>query len=724
LASPPLTSPARTTLQLAGLHCAACGGLIERALRGVEGVSDCRVNAAAQSANILWDPARTALDRLVQAVRRAGYDAAPATPAAARELRRRESRSALWGLFVAVFCMMQVMMLAAPHYVARPGELAPDLKQLLDWAAWVLTLPVMWWSAAPFFRGAWRGLRARSIGMDLPVALGLAVAFVASTGAAFQPTGPFGREVYFDSLTMFVSFLLAGRWLQMRLRHRAAEVLESGLAALPATAFRLRPDGGIDTVPLAALQPGDCLQVAAGASFPADGVILQGHTQADEALLSGESRPLDKPAGAAVLAASLNLGAPVLMRVDRCGADTHLERIVGLMHEALAQRPPVALAADRWATPFLAGVLLLAAGAAAAWSVVDPPRALWVAVSVLVVTCPCALSLAAPSAYIAAAQALARRGVLLRQPAVLDVLARIDTVFLDKTGTLTGERPTLAAVARIAPSVHREDELLARAASLARWSTHPLSQALAAAVPAAPQGPSWREVAEQAGLGLSARDDAGLEWRLGSARWLGIDDGAADPAAGPRLWFGPAGRPLLRLDLDEQLRPDAAAAVDALHQAGLQTVLLSGDTPARARRLAEALHLQRALGGADPARKLDELRAAQSAGRCVAMVGDGINDAPVLAQADVAFAMGHAALAARSAAGAVLVDGNLKGIAAAHHLALRTRRVVRQNFAWAALYNAASIPLALAGALPPWAAGLGMALSSLAVIGNSLRLAR
>ena len=714
-----LTTTQRAGLQLAGLQCGACAGLIEQAVRAVDGAGTCCVNAATHAASVAWDPARTSLDALVGAIRRAGYDAAPDTPASARALRRRESRAALWRLFVAGFCMMQVMMLATPHYVARPGELAPDMKQLLDWGAWVLTLPVLWWSAAPFFQGAWRSLRSGRIGADIPVALGIAVTFVASTGAAFDPAGPFGHEVYFDSLTMFVTFLLGGRWLQMKARHRAAEALDGALSALPDTALRLAADGSSERVARSELRPGDQVQVALGEAFAADGELLQGRTQADESLLSGESRPVDKPVGATLVAGSLNIGAPVVMRVEHTGADTRHERIVAQMHAALAGRPSAADAAQRWAAPFLWCVLLLAAGAGAMWSVIDPSRALWVVVSVLIVTCPCALSLAAPAAFVAAARGLVRRGVLLQRMEALQVLARVDTVFLDKTGTLTQEQPRCSAVRVLDGANETEAGLLHRAASLARWSRHPLSQAVAGLAPH--DGIAWSEVGEHTGRGLSALDGNGVEWRLGAADWVGAEPSGDDAL---RLWFGRAGQPLLCLAFDEQLRDDAIDAMTALGQAGWRRVLLSGDTPQRVESIARRVGADAAIGAADPAAKRAAVQREQAAGHCVAMVGDGINDAPVLAQADVSFAMGHGALVARSNADLVVVSNRLDGLDAARRMARRTVRVVRQNLAWSALYNAACIPLALAGFLPPWAAGLGMALSSLLVIANSLRLAR
>jgi len=383
---------ADSSLRISGMHCAACAGLIEQAVARVDGVIEASVSAAGERARIRWLPQRTRVVDIVRAIRAAGYDATPDAAVEAREARKLEHRQAVWRLFVAAFCAMQVMMMATPSYVAHGSELAPDLRQLLNWGSWLLTLPVMAFAAGPFFSGAWRSLRARRIGMDVPVALGVLVTFVASSGATFDPAGIFGQEVYFDSLTMFVSFLLAGRLLETRARHRVAQVLESALAGMPETALRQRDDGQVETISVQRLVSGDRVRVPVGQAFPADGTLLQGDTRADESLLTGESVPVAKPCGAAVVAGSLNLGAPVLLRVDRVGADTRLESIVALMRDAMSQRPALARAADRWAGPFLWAVLLLAAGAAAVWTVVDPSRAVWVAVSVLIVTCPCALS--------------------------------------------------------------------------------------------------------------------------------------------------------------------------------------------------------------------------------------------------------------------------------------------------------------------------------------------
>ena len=372
---------AESSLQLSGLHCAACSGIIEHALLGVAGVIEARVSAAAERATVTWDPAATRPSQLIAAVRRAGYGAVPDAAAPARELRRSEHRQALWRLFVASFCAMQVMMFATPSYVAGPGELAPDLRQLLNWGSWLLSLPVMVFSAGPFFSGAWRSLRQRRIGMDVPVALGVAITFIASMGATFNPAGVFGAEVYFDSLTMFVSFLLAARYLELRARQRAAQALEGALARLPETAWLVAGDGSTQVVSTLRLRPGDLVRVPVGQAFAADGRLEQGRTSADESLLSGESAAVEKAEGADLVAGSVNLGAPVLMRVQRVGGDTRVQAIVEMMRGALSQRPAAARLADRWAGPFLWAVLLLAGLAAAVWSVIDPSRAWAVAVA-------------------------------------------------------------------------------------------------------------------------------------------------------------------------------------------------------------------------------------------------------------------------------------------------------------------------------------------------------
>jgi Cu2+-exporting ATPase len=722
---------ARSRLRVTGMYCAACAGIVERALADATGVLDARVNAATARLALTWDPAQAQLSSLAAAVQAAGYGIVPDAAAPAREVRQREQRQALWRLFVSAFCMMQVMMLATPIYFAAPGEMAADQRQLLNWGAWMFSIPVLLFAAGPFFAGAWQQLRQRRVGMDVPVSLAIAVTFIASTGAAFDPGGLFGSDVYFDSLTMFVCFLLAARTLEQRARHRVISTLEDSIERLPSGAQRLSDGDAVEVVAPAELRREDRVRVPAGAAFPADGVIIEGRTLADEALLSGESEPQRKACGAQVVAGSINVDAPVVMRVERVGAQTRYEAIAALMREALVHRPRLLRVADRVAGPFLWAVLLLAAASAAVWSVIDPSRAVWVAVSVLVVTCPCALSLAAPSALLAAAGSLARRGVLLQRLDALEALARMQRLFIDKTGTLTEDRIELAAVQDAAgtPLEHAAaSRALQLAASLAAWSNHPLARSLVAA--AGGEAPQWRwqDVQEHPGLGLSGRLDD-VTGRLGRRDWVVAASDAPlgpvdDDKAGLCTWFVRTDAPAVQFRFQETLREGARDAIESLERDGVRVTLLSGDRPQRVAAVASRLGVADAQGGALPQDKVDAVAAAQARGEVVGMLGDGINDAPVLARADVALAMGQAALISRQRADGVVLSMRLDDVATAREAARRAVRVIRQNLGWAIGYNLVCIPLALAGWLPPWLAGLGMALSSLAVVLNAQRLSR
>jgi Cu2+-exporting ATPase len=708
---------AESTMALQGIYCAACAGVIESALMSVSGVLRADVNAASRRARVRWDPVLTDTLKIESAVRAAGYRAVPAHHDEQIALRRKEERQSLWRLFVAGFCMMQMMMFTTPVYIAGAGEIAPDLEALLRWATWVLSVPVLVFSAGPFFRGAWASFRRRRIGMDVPIALGIGITFLAGTAVTFDSAGPLGREIYLDSMAMFVTFLLAGRWLEARARSRTTEALETLLQRLPDFVERVRSDGQVESVNASRLQAGDLVRVALGQAFPGDGQLIDGGTQVDEALLTGESRPVERAQGAAVVGGTVNIGAPVLVRLDRVGEGTRYSQIVDLVQRALTERPAMLMAADKLAGPFIWGVLLLAAAAGAAWSVIDPSRALWVVVSVLIVTCPCALSLAAPAALLSAAGALARRGVLVQRLDALETLARTDTACIDKTGTLTQDKLVLA---RTEVSGDRP-RMLAIASSLAALSHHPLARALASALPPAPM--AWRDVREAAGQGIEARDEHGRLWRLGSPAWTGVSAMASRPvvtcASVDGVSHGKA-----CFEFDEALRGDAVSTLQSLRAQGLVIHLLSGDSTASVRAMADRLEIHNARGGATPEAKLAVMSFLQSNGCCVLMVGDGVNDGPVLARADVSFALAHGSALAQQRSDFVVLGSRLGEVAATRLLAVRTVSVIRQNLAWAALYNLSCVPLALIGWLPAWAAGAGMAASSLLVVLNSLRLAR
>ena len=715
-----------------GMHCAACALTIEDALMAVPGVASVQVSAGSHRGRIVWSDQATRPSDWMQAARRAGYPALPANDAFANDRRKAETRRALWRMAVAGLCMMQVMMYAWPAYVAGPGDLAPDMSQLLRWASWVLTLPVMLFSCGPFFSNALRDLRQRTISMDLPVSLGMLITFVVSTAGTFDPNGIFGAEVYFDSLTMFVFFLLTGRWLELRLRDRTAGALEALMNRLPDNVQRRLADGSFERVAVRRLGAGDVVRILPGEVFPADGEVLDGETLVDESLLTGESRPLVRaPAGATggtgasstVIAGSHNIAAAVLMRVECTGSQTRFAQIVALMEEASTSRPHIAQLADRLARPFLVVVLLAAAGACVWWWPQDPAHAVMVAVAVLVVTCPCALSLATPAAMLASAGALARSGVLVRRLPALEALASIDTLVFDKTGTLTQDTLELTAVETRAGVTAAQ--ALAWAAALARQSLHPASRAVVAAADADPsvQQASAAQCREEPGQGVSGQlavaPDQFRTMRLGSPVYCGVAQPAGDAL---QVCLVDDGGWLATFALRESLRPDAGAALQSLRGAGLQVHLLSGDSTAAVARVAAELGIVQARGQCSPQDKLAFLRQAQADGHTVAMVGDGLNDGPVLAGADASFAFGQSVPLAQARSDFVVMGDCLSLVAQTVWLARRTMSVVRQNLAWAAAYNLVCIPLAVAGWLPAWLAGLGMALSSLVVVGNALRL--
>ena len=736
-ASPSVTADADTgrwesTVVFEGMHCAACASTIEQALRATPGVLEAEVSAASHRGRVVWDERGTRPSAWMRAVARTGYRPLPAHDAFASARRQAETRKMLWRLGVAGLCMMQVMMYAAPTYFTRAGEIEPDLVNLLRWAQWVLSIPVILFSCRPFFANALRDLRQRSISMDLPVALGMAITFVVSSLGTFEPNGLFGREVYFDSLTMFVFFLLTGRWLELRLRDRTAGALDALMHRLPESVERRGADGTWERIVARRVRVGDVLRVLPGEAFPADGAVLRGHTSVDEALLTGESTPVARGEGDQVIAGSHNLAAPVEVQVLRVGGDTRYAQIVSLMEQASVSKPTVAQLADRLAKPFLVLVVLAAVAAAVWWWPSDPGHAMMIAVAILVVTCPCALSLATPAAMLASAGSLARRGVLVRRLQALETLAKIDTLVFDKTGTLTRDAFVLEEI-RVRPDATPE-QALALAAQLAGGSLHPVSRALVSA--AAARGDAMPlcgplDLQEVAGQGVRASGAAGAaggdvqEFRLGSARFVGVAAEAGDSEAhGPVSHLADGQGWLATFVFREDLRSDAPAAVQALQSAGVQVQLLSGDAPAAAEALGRLAGIEQVRGGCSPDDKLAAMQREQQAGHTVAMVGDGLNDGPVLAGAHVSFAFGRSVPLARAQSDFVVLGEQLMAIPQAQAQSRETMRVVRQNLGWAAAYNIIGVPMAMVGWMPPWAAGLGMAVSSLVVVANAMRLAR
>jgi Cu2+-exporting ATPase len=621
------------------------------------------------------------------------------------------------------------MMYAVPAYLADDGTMDDSIAGLMRWASLLLTLPAICYSAQPFFKGAWASLRARAPGMDVPVALGILAAFAGSAVATWRGHG----DVYFDSATMFIFLLLCSRYLELLARRKAASALERLQHALPASAARLDgyPDSRAATVvPAAALATGDVILVKPGEAFAADAVIIEGNTAVDMALLTGESAAQRKLLGEAVPGGAINASAAVLLRVSRPARESTLSDLIKLVERAGLGKPQIAQWADRVASWFVAALLLFALASFGFWYWYDPARAWPIAIAVLVVSCPCALSLATPSALAAATDRLLRRGVLIVQPHVLETLHRATHVVFDKTGTLTQGRPVVRWVEPLGAMAR--DGCLRIGAALEAGSAHPLARAIVEAAGAAAGSappPHAGDVEELPGQGLQGTLD-GRRYRLGSAAFVAAlagprgADGATGTAGMTPVYLGSEGAWLARFLLSDALRADAAAVVEYFRAAGKSVVLLSGDQEALTQAVAAELGIDIASGECLPDEKLRVVQELQAGGAVVAMVGDGINDAAVLGAADVSFAMGSGAALAQAHADTVLLSGRLSSVAETARAGAATMAVIRQNLAWATLYNLLAIPAAALGYLNPWLSGLGMALSSAVVIANALRLRR
>ena len=717
-------------LAVEGMHCASCALNVEKTVSALSGIISANVNATSGRASIIWSSDETKPSIWMGAINKSGYNALPAADALMRNDRRKGKRLMLWRLLVAGFCMLQVMMYTMPTYYASPGEITQDTLNLMRWASWALTLPVLLFSCGPFFRSALTDIKQRQISMDLPVSLGILIAFLVSTAATFDPSGWWGSEVYFDSLTMLVFFLLTGRWIELRMRDKTAGALDVLMRRLPSSVERLAADGQFERVAVRRLMVGDEVRVLPGESFPADGTITLGETNADESLLTGESRPVSKSLGMEVIAGSHNLSTAVQVRIEKIGDSTRYAQIVALMERASVDKPRLAMLADRIAQPFLIIVLLAAAGTALYLWQVDPSRALMTAVAVLIVTCPCALSLATPAAMLTVSGKLARSGVLVRKMQALEALTTVDTVVFDKTGTLTLDKTQVGNITTT--SSVTKTKALHFASEMARHSLHPVSCALVAAAKDNAEIAATvinkniklvRKVAEVSGGGLTADSALGV-LKLGNARFCGLSEADMQKIDCSMVHLVSDKGWLASFEVIESIKPDAAACVRKVTQDGLQVVVLSGDKLASVQRIAFEIGIQHVFGDCSPQDKLAHIQALQQQGKKVLMVGDGLNDGPVLASAHASIAMGQAVPLAQAQSDFVVMSGELAMVTDLITQAKWTMRIVKQNLTWAATYNAVCVPLAIAGMLPAWLAGLGMALSSLLVILNAARLAK
>lgn len=703
---------ADVTIYVGGMYCSACSWLIESTLSAIPAIATADVNPVAHRVRVRWDPAELGLGQLLARLAALGYQPQPLAPDSDARPEVAEQRMALKRLLVASLGMMQAMMFAIGLYAGDYQGMDADMQHFLRLVSFFVTTPVVFYSARPFFAGAIRGLRARQPGMDVPVSIAVGAAYVASVYATFSR----GPAVWFDSVTMFVFFLTVGRYLEMRARHRS---IDRGIAlssVLPNTATRVE-ENERRTIPVSQLHAGDRIALRAGDAIPADGHIVAGETTVDESLLTGESTPQLRVVGDALAAGSVNIDGIVEMTVERTGSSTTLGTISRMSEQARFARPRFVQLADRIASYIVVALLLVASVVAASWYVLAPERAFVVTLSVLVVTCPCALALATPAAFAAAGARLAQLRLLVTDGNAIEILSRATTVIFDKTGTLTRGRPVISSI-ELLDTEFDERQCRRVAAALEIASSHPIAHAFATD-DAVPQANAVQTTVGQGVRGVI--DDH--EWRLGRAEFACREsiDTATDNG---RVWLAVDRRPVAVFELRDELRDDAAATVQALKELGLKLALLSGDAERPVAEVAARVGIDSYEHDCSPQAKLDAIKALQQAGETVVMVGDGINDAPVLAGADSSVALAEGAMLAQTNADLILPGESLRPLITAVRGSRATMRIVRQNIAWAIVYNAVALPLAAAGLVPPWAAAIGMSASSLIVVLNALRLSR
>jgi Cu2+-exporting ATPase len=703
----------QASLILEGIVCAACVWLNERHVNALPGVKEFRVNYASHRATVKWDDSQIHLSDILKAIAAIGYIAHPFDTGRQEQVYKKERGQALKRLAVAGLGAMQVMMLAVALYAGEYHGMESNLEHFFRWISLLIASPVVVYSARPFFVGAIRDLKRKQLGMDVPVALAIGGAFLASLWATMLNTG----EVYFDSVTMFTFFLLAGRFLEMGARQRAGQAAEELVKLLPAMATRIR-DGEEETVPVNELRPGDEVRIRPGESIPADGVIIAGQSSVDESLLTGESLPLTRAEGEPVTGGTVNVESPIRIRVEKIGEDTVLAAIQRLLDRAQSEKPAIATLADKVASWFVAALLLVAGGVGYTWWQINPDDALWVVISVLVVTCPCALSLATPAAMTAATGSLTRLGVLTTRGHALETLARATHIILDKTGTVTTGHLGLEQVVILGD----KDEQACReiASALEQDSEHPIGQMLAAL----PASCKAEAVVAMPGMGIEGRI-SGQRYRIGQEKYIQQwhpQFSIQEASTTSQIWLANEQQVLCVFEFADTLRSEALEAIRQLNELGLQVELLSGDGEAAVQQVAQTLGLEHWAARQTPEGKLRHVNALQQQGAIIAMVGDGVNDAPVLAGAQVSLAMGGGTQLAQATSDMVLLSQHLLHLPEAVKRARQTLRIIRQNLLWAVGYNLVALPLAAMGFVAPWMAAIGMSASSLIVVLNALRL--
>ncbi|MDH5425285.1 MAG: heavy metal translocating P-type ATPase [Gammaproteobacteria bacterium] len=705
-------------LMLEGIVCAACVWLNEKYISSLPGVVEFRVNYSTHRAQLTWHSEQIKLSQVLRAIESIGYHAHPFDPSRQESVHKKEKQTAVRRLLVAGLGMMQVMMVAIALY-AGEGAMDADIREFLRWVSLGFAIPVILYSAQPFFKSAWGDLKRRRLGMDVPVSLAMGGAFAASLWSTISGIG----EVYYDSVTMFVFFLLAGRYLELIARHKAGRAAEELVKLVPATATRIRDSGEYEVVTTSELEKDDRVLVKPGELIPADGKVVEGLSSVDESLLTGESLPRSRQAGDDVVGGTQNIESPLTVCVTLVGEDSFLSSVIRLLDRATSEKPSLTRAVDKIAGWFIAALLVIAVLVAFYWAGHDPLHAFQITLSVLVVTCPCALSLATPAALTAATGRLTEIGLLTTRGHALETLANATHIVFDKTGTLTYGQLEAGTI-RLLQERMAASELRALVSTMEQDSEHPIARALGNLSDKKLPLTASRSMP---GKGLEAIYK-GSKVRIGTLTFvkeLGhsvLPEPELEQDIKSTVYVADESGLLAMIAIQDQLRHEAGNSINELKQLGLKIILLSGDQQSVVDHVAAELGIDEARGACLPEDKLSYMQTLQKQGAVVAMVGDGVNDAPVLAAAQVSLAMGSGTQLAHASADMVLLSENLKHLAVGISMSRRTLQIIRQNFGWAIGYNLLAVPLAAMGVVAPWMAAIGMSMSSLVVVVNALRL--
>lgn len=717
-------------LMLGGITCAACVWLIEQQLLRTDGIVRIDLNYSTHRCRVVWEDGKIRLSDILLKIRQTGYTAEPYDAQKIEAANQKERKQYIVRLAVAGLGMMQTMMFALPTYLYG-GDIEPDFLQILHWGGFLMVLPVVFYCAVPFYQGTLRDLKNRRVGMDTPITVAIIMTFIAGV---YSLATNAGQGMYFESIAMLLFFLLGGRFMEQIARRKAGDAAERLVKLIPAFCHHM-PDYP-DTqetceAAVVKLKAGDIVMVKPGETVPVDGTVVEGSSVVNEAMLTGESLPVAKMPSEKVTAGTLNTQSPLIIRTDRTGSSTRLSHIVRLLDRALAQKPRTAELAEQYASTFVFGELLLAVPVFIGWMFyADAHTALWITVALLVITCPCALSLATPTALAASTGALAREGILIGGKQAIETLAQTTDIIFDKTGTLTRGNPAVSGISLLGGT--DKAFALAVAQALEQQSEHPLARAIlncrvsGGSVPDIAVKQRLNRIGEGVGAQLTVNGETQV-WALGRADYVAEiagkppQDGQASES-GSAVFLGSQSGFAAVFYLTDPLKDSAAEAVRQLAGKNLTLHILSGDRETAVAETARTLGIGHYRSQAMPEDKLEYVKALQKEGKRVLMIGDGINDAPVLAQADTSAAVAGGTDIARDGADIVLLNEDLNTVPHMLAQAGRTRQIIRQNLSWASAYNIIAVPLAVLGYVQPWIAALGMSFSSLVVLGNAMRL--